>query len=97
MIPGLVGAAHREHLLLDTRLFKLKAGDTLGTRGCLALGQVLESLAHAFVIALPVILAAEIFVEESPQRPQVFTAILTTHYVSPFLTAVFIISENFPN
>jgi hypothetical protein len=44
-----------------------------------------------------VILAAEIFVEESPQRPQVFTAILTTHYVSPFLTAVFIISENFPN
>jgi hypothetical protein len=65
--------------LLRLRLFELETGDSGGAGSCLALGQVIERLTDAFVIALPVILAAEIFVEESSQRPQVFSAILTTH------------------
>jgi hypothetical protein len=34
----------------------------------------------AFVIALTVIAAAEIFVEQPSQRPQVLSAVLAAHY-----------------
>src|SRR5713226_6363514 len=79
ILAGFAGASHREHGLLRSRFLKLEAGDSAGARSCLTLRQVLEGLTDAFVIALPVILAAEIFVEESSQRPQVFSTVLTTH------------------
>src|SRR5713101_4941982 len=79
ILAGLARASHREYGLLRSRFLELEPRDSGGARNCLSLGQVIESLTPAFVIALPVILAAEIFVEESSQRPQVFSAVLTTH------------------
>jgi hypothetical protein len=52
---------------LHARLLKLETG--WGLRTSLSLGQVFERLANPLVVALSMILAAEIFVEESPQRP----------------------------
>jgi hypothetical protein len=55
------------------------------------LRQMLQGLADAFVIALAMIAAAEVFIEETSERPQIFSTVLTAHYPSPFLGAVFII------
>jgi len=41
---------------------------------------VLKSLPHPLVIPLPVIAAAEIFIEQPSQRPQVLSAVLAAHY-----------------
>jgi hypothetical protein len=46
------------------------------------------------VIPLPVILAAEVLIEESPQRPEIFATKLTAHFdPRPSFDAVFIIKE----
>ena len=73
-------ASHREHWLLRLRLFELEAGDSVGTRRRLALVEMFQSFPDAFVIALTVIAAAEIFVEQPSQRPQVLSAVLAAHY-----------------
>jgi hypothetical protein len=39
-----------------------------------------QSFPDAFVIALTMIAAAEIFVEQPSQRPQVLSAVLAAHY-----------------
>jgi hypothetical protein len=67
VLPGLAARGLRCRCVLHARLLKLEVGD--GLRTSLSLGQVLESFANPFVIALSMILAAEIFIEESPQRP----------------------------
>ena len=73
-------AAHRNGGFLNAGLFKLEAGDALRTGGRLGLGEVFQGFPDAFVIALTMILTAEIFVEEPSQRPQIFATILTPHY-----------------
>jgi hypothetical protein len=67
VLPRLADGWLRYGCALEARLFKLEVGD--GLRAGLSLGQVLESLADSFVIALSMILAAEVFVEESAQGP----------------------------
>src|SRR5262249_57397326 len=70
----------REFWLLQARFFKLETRDAIGARRRLALGEVLKSLPHPLVIPLPVIAAAEIFIEQPSQRPQVLSAVLAAHY-----------------
>ncbi|HLM98423.1 MAG TPA: hypothetical protein VK335_04035 [Bryobacteraceae bacterium] len=74
-LPRLAGGVARHHRLLHARLLKLEAGDT--SRAIIfGLGKMLEGFADSFVIALAMIAAAEVFIEEPPQRPEIFSAIL---------------------
>ena len=61
----------RKLRFLHTRFLELEAGYSVRTRRRLALGQVFQGFPDAFVIALTMIAAAEIFVEQPSQRPQV--------------------------
>src|SRR2546421_8914026 len=61
-------AAHRNGGFLNAGLFKLEAGDALRTGGRLGLGEGFQGFPDAFVIALTMILTAEIFVEEPSPR-----------------------------
>jgi len=60
-------------------------------------GEMLEGFADALMVALPVVTAAEVLVEEAPQRPEIFSAILAAQKRRSFLRAVFIISEKSHN
>ena len=77
---GLASGMPHELCLLYTRFLKLEAGDSVGTWRRLALGEMFQSFPDAFVIALTMVAAAEIFVEQPSQRPQVLSAVLAAHY-----------------
>jgi len=80
ILQGPASGTPRKLRLLYARFLKLEARDTRGPRYRLALGKMFQSFPDAFVIALTVIAAAEIFVEQPSQRPQVFSAVLAAHY-----------------
>ena len=79
IFPGL-GGTPRELRFLYARFLKLKAGDSVGPWCRLRLREMFQCFPDAFVIALTVIAAAEIFVEQPSQRPQVLSAVLAAHY-----------------
>jgi hypothetical protein len=66
-LPRLAASGLGYRRILHPRFLELESG--YGLRTSLSLRQVFEGLANPFVVALSMILAAEIFVEESPQRP----------------------------
>jgi hypothetical protein len=77
---GLASGMPHELCLLYARFLELEAGDSIRTWRRLALGKMFESFPDAFVIALTMVAAAEIFVEQPSQRPQVLSAVLAAHY-----------------
>ena len=80
IFPGLANGTPRQLRLLYARLLKLETGDAVRPGCRLALGEMFQSFPDAFVIALTMIAAAEIFVEQPSQRPQVLSAVLAAHY-----------------
>ena len=77
---GLASGMPHELCLLYARFLKLEARNSIGARYRLSLGEVFQSFSDAFVVALTMIAAAEIFVEQPSQRPQVLSAVLAAHY-----------------
>src|SRR5678809_839148 len=80
IFPGLASGPTRKLRLLYARFLELEAGDSVGPRRRLALGEMFQSFPDAFVVALTMVAAAEIFVEQPSQRPQVLSAVLAAHY-----------------
>ena len=80
IFQGLASGPPHKLRLLYTRFLELEAGDSIRTRRRLALGEMFESFPDAFVIALTMVAAAKIFVEQPSQRPQVLSAVLAAHY-----------------
>jgi len=62
--------------LLHARLLELETRNSAGTGNIGTLGEIFKSSADSFVVPLPVVATAEILVEQPPQRPEIFPAIL---------------------
>ena len=83
LVARSAGAVPRHRWFLYAWLLKLESGDSTGAGRSHRLGKMLQRFADALVVALAMVAAAEVLIEESPQRPQIFPAVLAAQKLRP--------------